>query len=143
AEPEGRVRCARDERIERREVEAVRRVGHRTLTRICRVQPAEAVLVAEELHDRAALPQGAPRQPLAFEERRQARRVLREEVAVALVAPDVDLVEVQPGGADEDPRGEVVDARLQDAEGVLCHGSSLVSTGSWASGRSRAIRATA
>ena len=40
---------------------------------------------------------------------------------LALVPPHVHLVEVEPGGSDEDPSGEVVDARLQDAQRVVRH----------------------
>jgi len=84
------------------------------------------VPVAEVLHDRAALPEGAVREALRLDQRRQVGRVLGEELGRALLAPDVDLFELEPGGADEDPDREVIDARLENAQRVCGHGDPPV-----------------
>src|SRR5207253_8522878 len=98
-----------------------RAVDHGALAWIGGIEPVEAVLVAEVLHDRAALPERAFRQPVLLEQRRQIGWVLGEELVRALLAPDVDLLEVETGSADEDARAEIVDARPEDAECVRGH----------------------
>ena len=56
------------------------------------------------------------REPRLLDHRRQVRRVLGQELGRAGLAPDIDLFEVEPRRPDEDPNGQVVDARLEDVE---------------------------
>src|SRR5918999_801142 len=51
-------------------------VHHGPLARVGRIEPVEAVLVAQVGHDRAALPERLARQVGVLERRRQVRRVL-------------------------------------------------------------------
>ena len=141
-EAEGRVRRPRDQRIEGADQVEVRVVDHRPLARIGRVELVEAVLVAEVRADRAALAHRAARKTFLLEHRRQVRRVLGEELGLGRLAPDVHLLEVEPGGAHEDPSREVVHARGEDVQGVGGH-AAPPSRGSWASGRRTATRASA
>src|SRR4029077_17530336 len=89
---------------------------HRALARCLRIELGEAVLVAEVLHDRAALPERSLRQALLLEHRREVRRVLLEELRRRRLPPDIELFEVEPGGPDEDPSRQVVDARLEHVQ---------------------------
>src|SRR4029450_9171173 len=75
-EAERRARPTREEWIERADQVEHRAVDHRPLARIRRIEAVEAMLVAEVLHDRAALPQGALRQSRLLEKRREVGRVL-------------------------------------------------------------------
>ena len=60
-EAQRRVRRTREERVEGADQVEHRAVDHRPLGRLCRIEAVEAVLVAEVLHDRAALPERAAR----------------------------------------------------------------------------------
>jgi hypothetical protein len=57
AEAEPRIRRPSEQRIDRADEVEHRAVDHRPLARIARIELVEAVLVAEVLHDRAALPE--------------------------------------------------------------------------------------
>src|SRR5262249_37309351 len=120
-EPKCRIRGARDQRIERADQVEHRAVDHRPRCGIRRIELRQTVLVAEVLHDSAALPQRAALLTALLVEPRQVRRVLGEEFGRSLLPPHVDLVELEPRGPYEDPRAQVVDARPEDAERVGGH----------------------
>src|ERR1700722_4633490 len=112
-----------------------RAVDHRALFRLGRIELVKGMLVAEILHDRAALPHHPLRQTGRFHHRRQMRRVLGEKVVGTRFAVNVVLGEVELRRAHEHPRGHVVDARLDDMKLDCRHGvfSYLVgvSSGAW------------
>ncbi len=123
AEAERRIRRAGEQRVERADQVEHRAVDHRTLPGIGRVEAVEAVLVAEVLHDRAALPERALREPFLLEKRRQVGGVLGEEARRRLLAPDVDLLVVETRRPHEDADGQIVHARLEDAQRIRGHRS--------------------
>src|SRR5205814_9603410 len=69
----------------------------------------------------AALPQRAVRQAVVLQARRQVGGVLGEEFGRALVAPHVDLLDLEAGSPHEYARTQVVDAWPEDAESVCSH----------------------
>ena len=71
-------------------------------------------------------PSAALRQSLLLEHRREVRRVLLQVLGARRLAPDVQLLEVEPGGPHEDPGGHVVDARLEDVQRVRGHVIALL-----------------
>src|SRR5262249_1375703 len=89
---------------------------HRPLGRVTGIELVEPVLVAQVLHDRAALPERASRQPLFLEQRSQVGRALLQELGGAFLPPHVQLLAVEFSGSHADSDPQVVDARLEDAQ---------------------------
>ena len=85
----------------------------------------QSMLVAEVLHDRAALPDRPARKTGFLEERREVGGVFREKLRGALPPPHVFFFELEIGGADEDAHAKVVDARLENAQVVVGHRALL------------------
>jgi hypothetical protein len=72
--------------------------------------------IAQVLHDRAAFPQHAFRQLIAFELRRQVRWVLGAKHLAARLAEHVLLVAIEAGGTHEHANRHIVHARRKYAE---------------------------
>src|SRR5512132_2089867 len=84
-----------------------------------------AVAAREIHHHRAALAEGALRELIGLDHRREACRVLRQVLLLLRLPPDVLLVDRNPGGAHEDADGHVVHARREHVQ-LHCHdGPSL------------------
>jgi hypothetical protein len=115
-EAEGRVGRPRDIGIERAGQKEHGAVDHGTPFRVFRIKLIEPVLIAEILHDGAALPDDTLRQALGLDHRRQMGRVLGRVFVRARLSPRIILGEIELGRTQENADGHVVDAGLQHVE---------------------------
>ena len=132
-EAQTRIRRARDERVEHAHRVEVRAVGHRAATEVGRVEVVAPLAAREVHHHGAALAEDALRELVRLDRRRQPGRVLRQVLVSLRLAPDVLLLEREPGGPHEDADGHVVHAgrehvqlqRTWPTSEVACHAEHI------------------